>query len=238
MSRFVDVASITEIPEGESRAFEIGDRSIAVFHTADGWFAIDNLCPHMGAPLVDGHVENCIVTCPWHAWRFDIRDGSWCDNPRIKTDSFPVRIVDDRIQVAIANKTEPLPVEEIQVVGKPTGMTMKKPPETGSKTIAGDGPTFGDFQRLIHRMYYEKDVARGVSGTFLWLMEEIGELATALRSDDRENLAAEFADVFAWLATIANVAEVDLAAAVSKKYGQGCPGCGKLVCICPDSEKP
>jgi NTP pyrophosphatase (non-canonical NTP hydrolase) len=96
-----------------------------------------------------------------------------------------------------------------------------------------------DFQKLIYDMYYEKDVERGVSGTFMWLMEEVGELASALRSGhDRANLEEEFADVFAWLTTIANVAEVDLSAAIQRKYGQGCPGCGKFVCSCPSSEKP
>lgn len=95
-----------------------------------------------------------------------------------------------------------------------------------------------DFQQLIRRMYYDKDVARGVDGTFMWLMEEIGELAAALRGDDRENLAAEFADVIAWLATIANVAGVDLAAAMRAKYGGGCPGCGRWECTCDAAEKP
>ncbi|QDT08825.1 MazG nucleotide pyrophosphohydrolase domain-containing protein [Planctomycetes bacterium K23_9] len=95
-----------------------------------------------------------------------------------------------------------------------------------------------DLQRHIHRMYYEKDVARGVDGTFMWLMEEVGELASALRGDDRENLAEEFADVIAWLATIANVAKIDLNAALTAKYGNGCPGCQRLVCECPNSEKP
>lgn len=96
-----------------------------------------------------------------------------------------------------------------------------------------------DFQRLIKTMYYEKDVERGVSGTFMWLMEEIGELATALRTDkDRANLEEEFADVVAWLTTIANVAGVDLSQALQKKYGNGCPGCGRLSCECPIGEKP
>ena len=70
-----------------------------------------------------------------------------------------------------------------------------------------------DFQAKIRDMYYEKDVQRGVDGTFMWLMEEVGELASALRQGSREELAAEFADVLAWLATIANVAGIDLAAA-------------------------
>ncbi|MEM9412372.1 MAG: MazG nucleotide pyrophosphohydrolase domain-containing protein [Planctomycetota bacterium] len=87
-------------------------------------------------------------------------------------------------------------------------------------------------------MYFEKDASRGVDGTFMWLMEEIGELAAALRSDDRQNLAEEFADVLAWLATIANVVEIDLAAAVHEKYGSGCPGCQEFACVCSDDEKP
>lgn len=98
--------------------------------------------------------------------------------------------------------------------------------------------SFRDFQNLIKQMYYEKDVERGVDGTFMWLMEEIGELATALRSGSLEEQSLEFADVFAWLTTIANVAGVDLAAAVQQKYGTGCPGCGHLVCTCDMSEKP
>lgn len=96
-----------------------------------------------------------------------------------------------------------------------------------------------DFQRLIRKMYYEKDAERGVSGTFMWLMEEMGELATALRTgNDRANLEEEFADVVAWLTTIANVAGVDLSAALQKKYGRGCPGCGLFTCECPFDEKP
>jgi NTP pyrophosphatase (non-canonical NTP hydrolase) len=98
--------------------------------------------------------------------------------------------------------------------------------------------TLADLQQLIRRMYMEKDVARGIDGTFMWLMEEVGELASALRNGTPEERAAEFADVLAWLATIANVAGVDLTAAVARKYGAGCPGCGHYVCQCPDAGKP
>ena len=98
--------------------------------------------------------------------------------------------------------------------------------------------TLSDFQRLILKMYYEKDVVRGVDGTFMWLMEEVGELAAALRSGTHDELELEFADVLAWLATIANVAGVDLNTAIARKYGSGCPGCGQFVCVCPDKEKP
>ena len=98
--------------------------------------------------------------------------------------------------------------------------------------------TLGEFQSLIRRMYHDKDAARGVEGTFMWLTEEIGELATALRSGTHDEQTLEFADVLAWLATIANVAGVDLDEAVRRKYGGGCPGCGQLACTCPDAEKP
>jgi NTP pyrophosphatase (non-canonical NTP hydrolase) len=98
--------------------------------------------------------------------------------------------------------------------------------------------TVADFQQLIRRMYLEKDLARGVEGTFMWLMEEIGELATALRNGSHEERVGEFADVLAWLTTIANVVGVDLSEALMQKYGSGCPGCSQFVCMCPDAEKP
>ena len=98
--------------------------------------------------------------------------------------------------------------------------------------------SLADFQELIRGMYHEKDVARGVDGTFMWLMEEVGELASALREGTPEELRGEFADVLAWLVTIANVAEIDLTQAIEEKYGTGCPGCGKLACECDDAEKP
>ncbi len=98
--------------------------------------------------------------------------------------------------------------------------------------------TLADFQQLIRDMYLRKDVARGVDGTFMWLMEEIGELAGALRDGSHEDRMGEFADVLAWLTTIANVVDVDLSEAVRSKYGDGCPGCGQFVCLCADSGKP
>ena len=98
--------------------------------------------------------------------------------------------------------------------------------------------SLSDFQQLIREMYLDKDVARGVDGTFMWLIEEVGELASALRDGSHEDRMEEFADVLAWLTTIANVVGVDLNDAVVKKYGTGCPGCGQLVCSCPDEGKP
>ena len=98
--------------------------------------------------------------------------------------------------------------------------------------------TFREFQRLIDRMYTPRDSARGVEGTFMWLVEEFGELASALRDGTHEDREEEFADVLAWLTTIANAAGIDLTQAVQRKYGSGCPGCGELVCACDEAEKP
>lgn len=104
-------------------------------------------------------------------------------------------------------------------------------PKANTITLAG-------FQQLIREMYFDKDETRGVDGTFMWLTEEIGELAAALRDGSHEDRVEEFADVFAWLTTIANIVGVDLTEAITKKYGEGCPGCNQFICTCDDSEKP
>ncbi|MGD2111542.1 MAG: MazG nucleotide pyrophosphohydrolase domain-containing protein, partial [Phycisphaerae bacterium] len=70
--------------------------------------------------------------------------------------------------------------------------------------------TLDDLQALIEKMYSEKDRERGTAATFLWLTEEIGELAAALREGSREEKEAEFADVVAWLVTLANINDVNL----------------------------
>lgn len=98
--------------------------------------------------------------------------------------------------------------------------------------------TLTELQDLIRVMYSSKDADRGIDGTFMWFMEEVGELATALREDDRQELGREFADVMAWLVTLANIADIDLSAAIAEKYGTGCPGCGEMICRCGTSAKP
>ncbi|MFM8704477.1 MAG: Rieske (2Fe-2S) protein, partial [Planctomycetia bacterium] len=63
--------------------------------------AIDDLCPHMGASLGTGPLRDGVVTCPWHAWRFRLCDGAWCDNPKLKVDVFEVRVVGEAIEVRV-----------------------------------------------------------------------------------------------------------------------------------------
>ncbi len=95
-----------------------------------------------------------------------------------------------------------------------------------------------EIQGLIKEMYGSKDERRGIDGTFMWFMQEVGELATALRSGSADEKAFEFADVLAWLATLANIANVDLEKALRTKYGLGCPGCRANPCECAATEKP
>ena len=88
-----------------------------------------------------------------------------------------------------------------------------------------------EFQRLIERIYYEKDSARGLEGSFRWFVEEVGELARAMREGNGGELSDEFADVFAWLSTMASMCGVELEGAV-QKYAAGCPKCGRTPCEC------
>ncbi len=92
--------------------------------------------------------------------------------------------------------------------------------------------TIDDLQALIEKMYSDKDRQRGTPATFLWLCEEVGELAAALREGTPAQKRSEFADVVAWLVTLANINDVNLTEALEEKYGKGCPGCGRLVCTC------
>lgn len=106
MSEYTTVARVDEIPAGQSAAYAVNGRMVAVFNENGTFHAIDDMCPHMGASLAGGYVEDGVVTCPWHAWRFCVRDGTWCDNPRIKVDSFDIRVENDEIQVCVPPRTK------------------------------------------------------------------------------------------------------------------------------------
>ena len=96
--------------------------------------------------------------------------------------------------------------------------------------------TLREFQDRIRDLYGAKDAARGVEGTFLWFTEEVGELAAALRAGPKDELMLEFADVLAWLVTLANCSGIDLEEAVRRKYGTGCPKCSQTPCVCVETK--
>jgi len=88
-----------------------------------------------------------------------------------------------------------------------------------------------EFQQLIHDLYHTKDSARGVDKTFVWFIEEIGELARALHRNQQAELEEEFADCLAWLVTLANMTNIDLEVAI-RKYQNGCSKCHQTPCRC------
>ena len=103
MSEFQTVANVGEIPEGQGRSFAVNGTMVGVFLSQGRYLAINDFCPHMGASLADGHVEDDAVMCPWHAWRFSLKDGTWLDNSRSKIRSacYEVRVEDGAIQVKV-----------------------------------------------------------------------------------------------------------------------------------------
>jgi len=85
---------------------------------------------------------------------------------------------------------------------------------------------------LIRRIYYSRDAKRGPDKTFLWFLEEVGELTRAYRREE-ENVGKEMADVIAWLASMANLLGIDLEAELLEKYPRVCPLCSSSPCTCP-----
>lgn len=89
-----------------------------------------------------------------------------------------------------------------------------------------------EFQEMMRRLYYHRDSERGVEKTFEWLVEEVAELGEALETEDKKALESEFADVIAWLASLANITNVELEKAALGKYDNKCPKCKKAPCQC------
>jgi nitrite reductase (NADH) small subunit len=100
---FETVARVGQIPEGEGRSYTVRGRMVAVFLRNGTYYAINDICPHMGASLAEGYLDGDAVYCPWHAWRFSIKDGLWLDNPKSKVcnETYPVRLQGDEIQVRL-----------------------------------------------------------------------------------------------------------------------------------------
>ncbi len=101
MADFVTVCKVQDVAEGEGKTVQANGKLVALFRVGGEIHAIDDVCPHMGASLSGGHVENGVVTCPWHAWRFRLADGAWADNPRLKIGCHAVRVVGDEVQVRV-----------------------------------------------------------------------------------------------------------------------------------------
>jgi nitrite reductase (NADH) small subunit/3-phenylpropionate/trans-cinnamate dioxygenase ferredoxin subunit len=107
MPQRIHVGKVGEVAVGNSKVVTVGRKDIAVFNDAGSYFAIDDCCPHAGASLAGGHVEEGIVTCPWHAWRFRLDNGAWADNPRVKTGCYETVIDGDNLYISIPDDLTP-----------------------------------------------------------------------------------------------------------------------------------
>jgi NTP pyrophosphatase (non-canonical NTP hydrolase) len=89
-----------------------------------------------------------------------------------------------------------------------------------------------EFQNMMQRIYFHRDSKRGATGTYEWLVEEVEELGEALKEKNTKAIEDEFADVLAWLASLANVTDIDLEGAATRKYDGKCPKCRQVPCNC------
>jgi NTP pyrophosphatase (non-canonical NTP hydrolase) len=93
--------------------------------------------------------------------------------------------------------------------------------------------SISDFQEMMKHIYFHRDSERGITGTYNWLKDEVEELGAALNEKNRKGIMDEFADVLAWLASLANVTDIGLETAATLKYNNACPKCQRSPCQCP-----
>lgn len=101
MGQFVPAAKQQDIQPGTGVASECGGRPVAIFNIDGNFHAVQGKCPHRGGPLGEGELEGNVVTCPWHAWRFDVCTGANADNPNLKLACYPVKLEGDDVLVEI-----------------------------------------------------------------------------------------------------------------------------------------
>ncbi len=101
MGQRFTVGKAADVPEGGNTVVEVQKKDVAVFRVNGEFFAIDDLCPHMGASLSGGYVENGVVTCPWHYWRFRLCDGAWDDNPKVSTGCYAVHVEGENLVIEV-----------------------------------------------------------------------------------------------------------------------------------------
>ena len=99
--KYTKVMKCADLEIGKSAIIEVGDKEIALFNYKGNFYAIDNTCPHRGAPLGEGRIEEGILICPNHEWRFELKSG-WCpQNPELSTEVYPIKIHDEKIYIRL-----------------------------------------------------------------------------------------------------------------------------------------
>lgn len=101
MGKFVRVAGVNDVAEGSGTTVQADGQAIALFKVAGTFYAIHNACLHRGGPLGEGELDGQMVTCPWHAWRYDVTTGINEVNPDVKIQQYPVKVAGDDVLVEI-----------------------------------------------------------------------------------------------------------------------------------------
>lgn len=99
MSQWIPLCKVNDCPPGEGCEYTVAGRVVALFHVDDKFFALEGVCPHQGGPLGKGSLSGCIVTCPWHQWRFDVTNGENQITPHIVQPCLPLRIEEETVLV-------------------------------------------------------------------------------------------------------------------------------------------
>ncbi len=102
MAEFVKLAELEQIPEQDGLVVHHGKREIGLFRVNGTVCAIDNVCPHRGGPLAEGQRDGSLITCPWHAWSFDLTDGKCAFNDSIEVERFEVRVEGGAVLVRLS----------------------------------------------------------------------------------------------------------------------------------------
>lgn len=105
MTRWIEVATLADVPPGTMREVIAEDRVVALANVDGQIFALDGVCPHQGGPLGEGQLQGPIVTCPWHGWQFDVRTGQHCLSQTIIQPRFVVRVEGDSIFVDLGQES-------------------------------------------------------------------------------------------------------------------------------------
>ena len=98
---FVKVASKSDIKSGEGKTVSASGKEIALFNVDGQFFAVDNTCAHRGGPLGEGMLDGSVVTCPWHGWKYDVKNGNSVMPPGGRQKSFPVKVEGDDVLVEV-----------------------------------------------------------------------------------------------------------------------------------------
>ena len=124
--KYIKVLKCDDLEIGKSAIIEVGDKEIALFNYKGDYYAIDNICPHRGAPLGEGRIEEGILICPNHEWRFELKSG-WCpQNPELSTEVYPIKVHEDKIYVRL-EKPKVEGAAGAQAKTLPTDLKVKVP---------------------------------------------------------------------------------------------------------------